>query len=308
MLLFHSKEKSKLIEGAHSGIFIKELNKNWKEHNKALEMIRDILMYMDRTYVESTKNLHVHAMGLSLWRDHVMHSSKIRVFLRTILLRGSPQFYKVESQEFIESCDCGDYLKKAEKRLSEEIDRVGHYLDAKTEDKITSVVEKEMIANHMQRLVHMENSDLVNILLNDKYEDSGKRGSNWLLIRKRHQDPVEFVQRLLDERDKYDKIISIAFGNDKTFQNALNFSFQYFINLNARFPPEFISLFVDDKLWKGLKGVVDVDVEIVLDKVIMMFRYLQEKDVFEKYYKQHLAKRLLSGKTVSDDAERSLIN
>ncbi|KAG2320879.1 hypothetical protein Bca52824_014092 [Brassica carinata] len=251
-------------------------------------MIRDILMYMDRTYVESTKNLHVHAMGLSLWRDH---------------------FYKVESQEFIESCDCGDYLKKAEKRLSEEIDRVGHYLDAKTEDKITSVVEKEMIANHMQRLVHMENSDLVNILLNDKYEDSGRmyslfrRVTNCLAT-----DPVEFVQRLLDERDKYDKIISIAFGNDKTFQNALNFSFQYFINLNARFPPEFISLFVDDKLWKGLKGVVDVDVEIVLDKVIMMFRYLQEKDVFEKYYKQHLAKRLLSGKTVSDDAERSLIN
>jgi cullin 3 len=34
---------------------------------------------------------------------------------------------------------------------------------------------------------------------------------------------------------------------------------------------------------------------------------LQEKDVFEKYYKQHLAKRLLSGRTVSDDAERSLI-
>jgi cullin 3 len=29
--------------------------------------------------------------------------------------------------------------------------------------------------------------------------------------------------------------------------------------------------------------------------------------MFEKYYKQHLAKRLLSGKTVSDEAERSLI-
>ena len=29
-----------------------------------------------------------------------------------------------------------------------------------------------------------------------------------------------------------------------------------------------------------------------------MRRYLQEKDVFEKYYKQHLAKRLLSGRAV----------
>jgi hypothetical protein len=36
-------------------------------------------------------------------------------------------------------------------------------------------------------------------------------------------------------------------------------------------------------------------------------RYLQEKDVFEKYYKQHLAKRLLGGRTVSDDAERGML-
>ena len=64
---------------------------------------------------------------------------------------------------------------------------------------------------------------------------------------------------------------------------------------------------MDDKLRRGLKGVGEEDVEIVLDKVMMLFRYLQEKDVFEKYYKQHLAKRLLSGKTISDDAERSLI-
>jgi hypothetical protein len=48
-------------------------------------------------------------------------------------------------------------------------------------------------------------------------------------------------------------------------------------------------------------------VELTLDKVVMLFRYLQEKDVFEKYYKQHLAKRLLGGRSVSDDVERSMI-
>lgn len=105
---------------------------------------------------------------------------------------------------------------------------------------------------------------------------------------------------------KHNKIISLAFSNDKMFQNALNSSFEYFINLNPR-SPEFISLFVDDKLRKGLNGMSEEDVEMVLDKVMMLFRFLQEKDVFEKYYKQHLSKRLLSGKTVSDDAERSLI-
>jgi len=213
----------------------------------------------------------------------------------------------------------------------EEVERVVNYLDAKSEAKITSVVEREMIANHVQRLVHMENSGLVNMLLNDKYEDMGRmyslfrRVANGLVTVRdvmtlhlremgkqlvtdpeKSKDPVEFVQRLLDERDKYDRIINMAFNNDKTFQNALNSSFEYFVNLNTR-SPEFISLFVDDKLRKGLKGVGEEDVDLILDKVMMLFRYLQEKDVFEKYYKQHLAKRLLSGKTVSDDAERNLI-
>lgn len=94
------------------------------------------------------------------------------------------------------------------------------------------------------------------------------------------------------------RIIAQSFNNDKTFQNVLNHSFESFINLSQR-SPEYISLFMDDKLRKGLKGLSEDDIEGILDKVMMLFRYLQEKDVFEKYYKQHLAKRLLSGRTVS---------
>lgn len=368
----HLKKLSESIESAQGGSFLEELNRKWTEHNKALQMIRDILMYMDRTFVPSTHKTPVYELGLNLWRDNVIHSSNIQTRLLNTLLdliqterkgevinRGlmrniikmlmdlgtcvyqedfekpflevSANFYRAESQDFIECCDCGDYLKKAERRLNEEIERVSHYLDLRSESKITKVVEREMIANHMPRLVHMENSGLVNMLLDDKYEDLGRMynlfrrvdnglstvrdvmtshiretGKQLVTDPERVKDPVEFVQRLLDEKDKYDKIISLAFNNDKTFQNALNSSFEFFINLNPR-SPEFISLFVDDKLRKGLKGVSEEDVEVVLDKVMMLFRYLQEKDVFEKYYKQHLAKRLLSGKTVSDDAERSLI-
>lgn len=72
--------------------------------------------------------------------------------------------------------------------------------------------------------------------------------------------------------------------------------------------PEYISLFIDEKLKKGLKGVSEEEVDIILDKVMMLFRFLQEKDVFEKYYKQHLAKRLLLGRSVSDDSEKNMIS
>ena len=56
-----------------------------------------------------------------------------------------------------------------------------------------------------------------------------------------------------------------------------------------------------------LNLVSDAAFDALVDKAMVLFRYLQEKDVFEKYYKQHLSKRLLSGRPVSDDAERSLL-
>ncbi|THU64265.1 hypothetical protein C4D60_Mb01t24650 [Musa balbisiana] len=110
------------------------------------------------------------------------------------------------------------------------------------------------------------------------------------------KDPVEVVQHLLNEKDKYDKIITTAFGNDETFQNALNSSFEYFVNLNNRCL-EFISLCVDDKLCNDLKGVSEEDVDLVLDKAITLFGYLQDKNIFEKYHMHRQARRLLSGKT-----------
>lgn len=48
--------------------------------------------------------------------------------------------------------------------------------------------------------------------------------------------------------------------------------------------------------------------EAILDKSMVLFRFLQEKDVFERYYKQHLAKRLLLNKSVSDDSEKNMIS
>ena len=52
--------------------------------------------------------------------------------------------------------------------------------------------------------------------------------------------------------------------------------------------------------------MTEQEIEGVLDKSMVLFRFLQEKDVFERYYKQHLAKRLLLNKSVSDDSEKNI--
>ena len=75
------KETSKSIEAAQGGLFLEELNAKWMDHNKALQMIRDILMYMDRTYVPTSHRIPVHELGLNLWRDQIGRAScRERVF------------------------------------------------------------------------------------------------------------------------------------------------------------------------------------------------------------------------------------
>jgi len=371
----HLKGISAEVANSVDDSFLESLNEAWSDHKVSMLMIRDILMYMDRVYVQQ-HNVHpVYDLGLIIFRENIARASQIKDrLLNTILgliqkerngeminrsllksitqmlidlgvnsrslyeedfeksfLDTSANFYRAESQEFISSNSASDYMKKVSTRIREEMDRVAHYLDSSTEAKIKEVVERELIASHMKTLIEMEGSGCIALLADDKTEDLGRmynlfaRVSNGLEFMKdkisnyvretgkklvndpnKQKNPDQYVQSLLDLKDKYDKLLANAFNNDKTFQHSINQSFEHFINANQK-SPEFISLFIDGKLKKGQKGISETEVDAIIDKVMMLFRFLHEKDVFEKYYKQHLAKRLLLGRSVSDDSERNMI-
>jgi len=44
-----------------------------------------------------------------------------------------------------------------------------------------------------------------------------------------------------------------------------------------------------------------------IDKVIQIFRYLENKDVFEGHYKNSFGKRLLEQRNINEEAERALL-
>ncbi|KAG7089606.1 hypothetical protein E1B28_011272 [Marasmius oreades] len=117
---------------------------------------------------------------------------------------------------------------------------------------------------------------------------------------------LKWVQDVLDLKDKFDGVWKVAFETDREIEVTLNEAFSSFINSNDKCA-EYISLFIDDNLKRGLKGKSDADIDLALDKTIIIFRYLAEQDVFERYYKTHLAKRLINGRSVSDDAERGML-
>ncbi|XP_042314350.1 cullin-4A-like [Sceloporus undulatus] len=69
-----------------------------------------------------------------------------------------------------------------------------------------------------------------------------------------------------------------------------------------------ITRHVDSKLRAGNKEATDEELERILDKIMIIFRFIHGKDVFEAFYKKDLAKRLLVGKSASVDAEKSMLS
>lgn len=117
---------------------------------------------------------------------------------------------------------------------------------------------------------------------------------------------IRWVDSVIALKDKYERIWSSSLESDKGIQAAMTRAFTEFINLFQR-SPEYMSLFIDENLKKGLKGKSENEVDAVLDKAITLFRYITDKDVFERYYKKHLSRRLLMGRSISHDAEKQMI-
>lgn len=65
------------------------LNQAWNDHQTSMVMIRDILMYMDRVYVQQNDVDNVYNLGLIIFRDQVrnlkdVQMTMIRLFIITL--------------------------------------------------------------------------------------------------------------------------------------------------------------------------------------------------------------------------------
>ena len=276
-------------------------------------------------------------------------------------LAASREFYRQEGQRLLRDADAGNFCKVARRRFTEETNRCRSTLSPLTLPKIKSVIENELVRDHIRDVIDLPNSGVKHMLNNDRiselemiYElvarvdpkkeelrrvlqtcvveegtavnnaaaafsqaqpDKDKTGQEKEGDKAAAEKPlnqltaaaVQWVDDVLRLKDKYDRVLARAFQEDQGLQTALARSFSDFINIFNR-SSEYLSLFFDENMKKGVKGKTENEVDLLLDRGITLLRYIQDKDLFELYYKKHLARRLLMKRSVSVDAERQIIS
>lgn len=122
----------------------------------------------------------------------------------------------------------------------------------------------------------------------------------------------DFIQSLLSLHDKYLELLSNCFSKHAVFTRSMKEAFERFVNeqVGESSTAQLFANYCDSLLNSGGKGakMAESDVEMELDKVVKLFTYLSEKDVFQEFCRKQLSKRLLLDRSHSDDAERQLIS
>jgi cullin 1 len=247
-------------------------------------------------------------------------------------------FYENESKQFVAENSVVEYMKKAEARLDEEEERVKLYLHPDIGIPLKKACNQVLIADHSTIL-----RDEFQVLLdNDREEDMARmysllsripdgldplrtkfeshvRNAGLAAVAKVASDadklePKVYVDALLEIHTQYQGLVKRAFKDEPEFTRSLDNACREFVNRNevcksgSNKSPELLAKYTDVLLRKSSTGVEDAELETRLVQIMTVFKYIEDKDVFQKFYSRMLARRLVHSNSSSDDAETSMIN
>ena len=271
------------------------------------------------------------AVDRGLLKSLLRMLSDLQIYIKVFegrFLKETEEFYAKEGQKLVEELEIPAYMVHVDKRLREENDRIFHYLDSNTKWLLIHTVEKQMISDHLNAILVRGLDQLLdenrtehdlplmyNLLgrIKEGHQELCTHFNSYIkkkgrVIVTNPEKDRTMVQDLLNFKDALDHIINNCFGKSEKFTTSMKEAFEYFINQRANKPAELIAKFVDSKLKAGNKEASEEELEKLLDKIMVLFRFINGKDVFEAFYKKDLAKRLLVGKSASVDAEKSMLS
>lgn len=247
-------------------------------------------------------------------------------------------YYENESRQFVAENSVVEYMKKAEARLDEEKARVGLYLHPDITKHLTDTCLEVLVTAHSDLL-----RDEFQVLMDNERQDDLARMYRLLSRIKDGLDPLRakfethvrkaglaavekvaadgenfepklYVDALLQVHTRYQNLVNEAFNGESEFVRSLDNACREFVNRNkvckasSTKSPELLARYTDSLLKKGSKATEESELEEMLVQIMTVFKYIEDKDVFQKFYSKMLAKRLVHVSSVSDDAETSMIS
>ncbi|KAI6221399.1 CULLIN-2 domain-containing protein [Aphelenchoides fujianensis] len=242
------------------------------------------------------------------------------------LIRKTEKFYKLEAHKKIDELETGEYLRYVANRLDAEQERVDFYLNYTSWPELSTCLNRCFIGEFVDvilskgaeklfeenriedlKLLYRLFGLLKNARINLKSAFVAyikKIGRAMVLDTKRDET---LVQDLIKLKAQLDKTIEVCFENNEKFIQGERDAFNSFINARANKPAELIAKFMDSKLRLGNKECSEDELDVIMDNVIVLFRFVDGKDYFEAFYKKALSKRLLMGRSASVDAEKAML-
>ncbi|KAJ3328293.1 hypothetical protein HDU76_010208 [Blyttiomyces sp. JEL0837] len=251
-------------------------------------------------------------------------------------------YYQSESNNVMSSSDVSGFMKKAFDRLEEESTRIRKLCHSSSYTKAMKECEAQYIALHQSRILadfqsmvekeRIHDCSLAYELLTriehgldpvlvifENYITSVGRGISSRMYETAAKDPRDYIETLASLHEKYLTMCNNVFKADSLMIASVDKAFTTFINerngTNASPFSELLAKYCDLLLKKSNKAVVsDSDVEDKLSRVIddiwkiSVFKYIEDKDVFQKFYSRLLAKRLIYAMSISDDAESNMLS
>ena len=252
-------------------------------------------------------------------------------------LAATSQYYRKESMEFTVENSVVEYMKKAEARLDEEKARVDLYLHKDIQQPLMKACQEALVAEHsmllrdeFQRLLDSDRQDdlarmyrLLNRVpggldpLRTKFEahvrKAGEDAVEKVAADGDNLEPKVYVDALLEVHGRYASLVNDAFAGESEFVRSLDSACKEFVNRNkvckssTTRSPELLAKYTDNLLKKGAKNAEEAELEKILTQIMTVFKFIEDKDVFQKFYSRMLAKRLVHASSTSEEAEISMI-
>ncbi|KAJ3275912.1 Cullin-2 [Terramyces sp. JEL0728] len=249
-----------------------------------------------------------------------------------VYLKSAVSYYSAESTNLIQSLDISLFIERALGRFDEESRRSGRYLHESSFEKVLDAFKEGYIINHFQRILDeftlmIQSEDETKSLLAYRIVSKIPDGIRVpvevfeahitkVLVDFTHdnsKDPFAFLDQILTFHAKFLRFVQHSFQGEHEFEAAMDKAFRFLINSSNAAPnihfPEIISKYFDHMLKKSSKvHLSEQELEAKLFKLTKLFVYIDEKDLFQKFYMRSLAKRLLYNTSTSNDIELSMIS